>query len=160
STIGEGIQEAVHGEAHAFSLQYWQDVLAQPDVPLSRRLAALCVVGFSDLPEAPALLRPFLHSPVKQERWVSARFLGMWQDEESLPILLSMLTDELPMTAQESNNYWYESWRWYAPRLLRKWQTPEVGTQLRNSLAVWSQAESQFDPDIDIWKLHEEKVCY
>ncbi len=159
-TLLPGMQEAVFSGKPAFSLQYWQHVLIQPDAPLSQHLTALCIIGLSDLPEAPTLLRPFLHSQVKQERWVSARFCGMWGDEEALPILLSMLTDELPLVAQQANEYWYEGWRGYAPRLLRKWQTEEVGEQLRNSLALWLQTEPQFDQDIDIWKMYEEKVSY
>ncbi len=159
-TLVPGVQEAVASGEAAFSLQYWQGMLTQTDAPLARRLTALCIIGLSDLPDAPALLRSFLHSPVKQERWVCARFCGMWGDEEALPVLLSMLTDELPFVEQKANHYWYEGWRGYAPKLLRKWQTPEVGEQLRNSLAIWVQAEPQFDQDIEIWKSYEEITCY
>jgi hypothetical protein len=159
-TLVPGVQEAVSSGEAAFSLQYWQGVLAQTDAPLSRRLTAICIIGLSGLPEASALLRPFLHSPEKQERWVSARFCGMWGDEEALPILLSMLIDELPFSELKANHYWYEGWRGYAPKLLRKWTTPEVGERLHNSLAVWVQAEPQFDQDIEIWKSYEERACY
>ncbi len=163
STMAEGVYEAVTNGEAAFSLEYWQGVLAQPNVLLSQRLTALCIIGFSALPEAPTLLRPFLYSQVKQERWVSARFCGMWGDEEALPVLLSMLTDELPLQKDEGEGVydaWYDNWRVYAPQLLRKWQTPEIGEHLRQSLTLWVQAESSFDPEFDVWLGYEKAVCY
>ena len=160
ATIGEGIREAFYQGDMPFALHYWQQILARPEAPISQRLAAMCLVGRSGLPEALDLLRPFLDSPVKQERWVSAVCCGLLGDEEVLPLLLSMLTDELPVAAQQANEYWYEAWRWYVPRLLRKWSSPEVGEQLRKSLAVWLQAEPQFDHEIDIWKRYEALACY
>jgi hypothetical protein len=163
-TIRQGLEQAGYNKEPAFSLKYWQEILIQPDALLLNRLTALCIIGFSMLPEATELLRPFLHSPVKQERWASARFLGMQQDEEALPILLSMLTDELPITGHKSgpglDDYWYDYWRFYALRLLRKWQNPEVEKRLRESLAVWLQAEPQFDQDIATWRDYEQKLCY
>lgn len=163
-TIEQGVEEALEKGAEGYALAYWQDVLSQAETSLSQRLAALCVIGLSTLPEAPELLRPFLQSPVKQERWVSARFCGLWRDEEALPILLSMLTDELPLAeqkrAREDDHYWYNTWRRYAPRLLRNWQTPEVDQQLRQALTVWVQAEPRFDPDDELWELCEGEICY
>jgi hypothetical protein len=163
-TIGEGLVEAVYHGEPAFSLAYWQESLSLPNTPLLRRLTALCLISFSNLPETAELLRPFLYSSVKQERWVSARFFGMERDEDALPILLSMLTDELPIVGRTSgeglDDHWYDGWRYYALRLLRKWQTPEVEKRLQDSLAVWVQAEPQFDQDIDSWKDYEKEVCY
>lgn len=165
STVGQGLKEVEGKEEEAYSLAYWQEVLTRSETSLSQRLAALCAIGLSTLAEAPALLRPFLQSPVKQERWISARFCGLWQNDEALPVLLSMLTDELPLATrkheQEDDYYWYNDWRRYAPRLLRKWQTPEVGRSLHKALAVWVQAEAQFDPDdAQLWELFEGEICY
>lgn len=163
SIIADGVYDAIGNREPAFSLEYWQSVLALSDAPLSQRLAALCIVGLSDLPNASALLRPFLHSSIKQERWVGARFLGVQQDEQALPILLSMLTDELPLQKSEGEavyDAWYDSWRIYAPQLLRKWPTPEINERLRQSLALWVQAEPSFDPEFDVWLGYEKAVCY
>ncbi len=160
ATIIEGIREAVGKEEEPFSLQFWQNLLAQADVSPVQRFAALCMVGRLNLPEAPASLHSLLNSSHKEERWISARFAGLWEDEAALPVLLSMLTDELPVTAQAANDYWYESWRLYAPRLLRRWANPQVGASLRESLVLWLQTEPLFDQDIDIWRVFEERLCY
>jgi hypothetical protein len=162
-TIEEGVYEAIERGDEGFSVAYWKDVLERHNASPSQRLTALCVVGLSDLPEASALLRPFLRSSVKRERWASARFLGVSMDEEALPILLQMLTDELPLKKNEENagyDPWYDNWRLYAPRLLRKWQRPEIDERLRQALAVWVQAESQFDPEFDTWLKCEKEICY
>ena len=162
--IGKGVLTA----GGAFSLDYWKGVLSQLESSLTLRLAAICVMGRSQWPEAPSLLRPFLHSPIKQERWVSARFLGVWHEEEALPILLSMLTDELPlMTRKDESEYeglWYDYWRRYAPRLLRSWEDASVTDRLREALGVWIQAEPRFNHTLDDyfhdWLDHEKRLCY
>ncbi len=166
-TIGEGVKNAAaHGD-DGFSLLYWQGLLEQAEIPLGQRLAAMCVVGrssLSGLPNAASLLRPFLQSPVKQERWVSARFFGFWGDEAALPILLSMLSDEFPSADRkeggEHESFWYDTWRLYAPRLLRKWQTPEVTEYLRRALATWVEAEPRLDPEVGLWERHQREICY
>lgn len=166
STIQEGMWEGVneHGE-QAFSLKYWQEVLTQPTVPAVKRLAAICIIGLSDLPEAFTLVHPYLQSPEKRERWVSATIFELRQEEhedEMLPILLSMLTDELPLKRAEGVKYdaWYDCWRSYALRLLRKWQTPEIVEHLRDAFKIWVQSEPLFDPDFDAWERCEEELCY
>ena len=167
-TIGEGVTRALGRREDVFSLEYWQGVLLQPECPLTLRLAAICVMGRSQWPDAPSLLRPFLHSPIKQERWVSSRFLGVWHEEEALPILLSMLMDELPlMTRKDESEYeglWYDYWRWYAPRLLRSWEDSGVTHRLRKALGVWIQAEPQFNHTLDDyfnrWLDYEKRLCY
>ena len=163
-TIGEGVTRALGRREDVFSLEYWRDVLSQPESSLTLRLAAICVMGRSQWPDAPSLLRPFLHSPIKQERWVSARFLGVWHEEEALPILLSMLADELPVMTRkdesEHDGFWYDHWRWYAPRLLRSWEDAAVTHRLREALEVWIQAEPQFDHNFDNWLDDEKRLCY
>ncbi len=154
--VAQGMREALQEEQAAFDLAYWQQLLKQPAAPLSLRLAAICIVGRSDLPNPADLLRPLLKSSVKQERWVSARFCGLWKDEEALPVLVSMLTDELPFERLEAEGstlkeqyekerqykwWWYDTWRWYAPYLLRPWQIPEVNEQLRQALVIWVKEE-------------------
>lgn len=146
-----------------FSLDYWKNVLLNQDTPVSLRVTALCVVGSSDLPDKSALLFPFLRSSHKKERWVSAVFLGMLGDERVIPSLLGMLADELPIVVKESwseQDHWYEDWRPYAPRVLRKWHTVDVLRGLQNALTQWVQAEPSFDPEYDFWRAYEAELCY
>lgn len=163
-TIDEGMREAV-GEVgeQVFYLMYWKEVMAWRESPVSRKLTALCLIGLSDLPEAALLLRPFLRSADKRERWVSATLLGRQREEEALPILLSMLTDELPLKRLdegEAYDAWYDCWRFYAPRLLRAWQVPDLAPLLRQALHLWIQSEPLFDPEYDVWERCEEALCY
>lgn len=157
AVVARGVREALQEKQAAFGLTYWQQLLKQPTAPLSLRLAAICIVGRSDLPNAADLLRPLLKSPVKQERWVSARFCGLWKDEEALPVLVSMLTDEQPFERPEASTLeelyekelqyewgWYDIWRGYVPYLLRPWQTQEVGERMREALAIWVREEPSF----------------
>ena len=160
-TIFEGIADVLDKGDQVFSIPYWKELLTQPDLPLSQRITALCVVGMSDLPDALDLLHPFLASSITQERWVSARFLGTVQDEHTLPVLLSMLTEEFPLKEGiPSNTSWYEFWRPYAPRLLHHWQTPAVTARLQEALGVWVQADPFFDHEYDLWLHFEKELCY
>lgn len=165
----QGVGDALWEGLPAFDLAYWQQVLKQADAPLSRRLAAICLVGRSDLPNAAELLRPLFKGPVKQERWVSARFGGLWKEEEALPVLLDMLTDELPFGRPEGDTPdewykrerqyewgWYDQWRWHAPYLLRAWRTQAVGERLRESLAIWVQEEPSLKYEEPNWDAEEE----
>jgi hypothetical protein len=162
-TIQNGIRESVNEDGEkAFSLEYWSDVLTQKKSSLSRNLTALCLIGISGLREAPALLRPFLQSKEKRERWMSARFSGRWHEEAALPVLLNMLTDELPIKHDDGRVYdpWYEEWRADVPHLLRFWQTAEVQNRLHQALTIWVQLEPLFDPEYDLWKWCELEICY
>ena len=153
-TIQEGMVKASIESSHKVSsLEYWLDVVAQQHAPVERRLPALCIIGMSDLPQAAALIRPFLTSPEKRERWVSAPLLGMRREEEVLPLLLGMLTDEMPFKKEDGSPYdpWYDSWRPYAIRLLRLWRTPAVQKQLRDAVLIWDEAEDLFDPNYEVW---------
>jgi hypothetical protein len=155
-TIQEGMREAFieHGE-EVFTLDYWKEVLTQLDVDVDQRLAALCIIGISDLPEATELLRPFLKSSDKRVRWVSACLLGMRHDDEVVPILLSTLTDEMPFKREEGVEYdsTYDLWRPSTIRLLRLWFTPEIHDQLWDALTIWNKAvdEELIHPDYKVW---------
>jgi hypothetical protein len=155
-TIQEGMREAFieHGE-EVFTLDYWKEVLTQLDVDVDQRLAALCIIGISDLPEATELLRPFLKSSDKRVRWVSACLLGMRHDDEVVPILLSTLTDEMPFKREEGVEYdsTYDLWRPSTIRLLRLWFTPEIHDQLWDALTIWNKAvdEELLNPDYKVW---------
>ncbi len=155
-TIQEGVRDALYHGEPAFSLEYWKDILSQADAPLSSHLTALCVLGFSSLPQALALIRPFLESSQKQERWVSARFVGGWSADKELvvPILLGMLTDEMPFRREDHAEYdsWYDDWRPYAPRLLQQWMDPVIRDQLRQALKIWEEAEPLLDPEYEVWQ--------
>lgn len=143
--------------------EYWKRVLSGQNTSVSQRITALCVIGFSHLPENSAFFLPFLESSVKKESWVSAVFLGMMGNELVIPTLINMLTDELPILVKKSwseQDNWYENWRSLVPRLLRKWQTAEVLAGLQNALAQWIRAESFFDPDFDFWRKYEAELCY
>lgn len=157
-TIEKGIETMLSGAEQIPDPATWQQILTRQDATPDQRLTALCIVGLSNLPEAPELLLPFLKSPVKKERWISARFLGMIQEEQALPVLFSMLTDELP--GEEARDQWYDEWRFYAPRLLRKWQNQETTAHLREALAAWLQNENRFDQDLSIWQNFEAELCY
>jgi hypothetical protein len=112
------------------------------------------------LPEAATLLRSFFHSSEKRERWVSATILGCQQEEEALPIILSMLTDELPLERPAGIAYdaWYDCWRSYAPHLLRERQFLEKDTFLLEALHIWFRSEALFDPEYDAWERCEEAL--
>ena len=161
-TIIQGILQAPLDRGNAFS-DSWKNVLLDQNMPISQRVTALCVIGSSPLPEKAAFFLPFFESTAKKERWVSAVFLGMMGNERVIPMLLSMLTDELPILVKESwsqQEHWYEDWRPSAPRLLRKWQTAEVLAGLQHALAQWIQAEPFFDPDYGLWRAYEAELCY
>lgn len=143
--------------------EYWKRVLSDQNTSVSQRITALCVIGFSHLPENSAFFLPFLESSVKKENWVSAVFLGMTGNELVIPTLINMLTDELPILVKKSwseQDNWYENWRSLIPRLLRKWQTLEVLASLQNALAQWLQMEHLFDQAFDFWQEYEGELCY
>ncbi len=163
STIQQGVFElAPHTDGNPFSLAYWQALLTQQEVVLPLRLAAMCVIGLSDLPDALTLLHPFLGSPIKQERWVSVRFLAPSQHAGVLSILLSMLTDEMPFTmTKAADEYgWYDRWRDYAPHLLRAWPQEEITEQMQQALALWVRSEPLLDTEFDVVESYEKTLCY
>lgn len=121
----------------------WVRLLRQGD--LQDRLSALCVIGRSQLSRRRALLLPFLESPWTAERWVSARFLAPLHEEKALPVLLQMLTEEVPLSPLspgEERDEWYDNWRVYGPRLLRGWQHPDIIPALTRALHLNLETES------------------
>lgn len=62
------------------------------------RLFALFALGALAPTEVEALLLPFLHSPVRKERWASAIVLGRYKHEQAFPLLLAYLPEQLAYT--------------------------------------------------------------
>src|SRR6266702_6869100 len=90
------------------------------------RVLAILAVGYSGLPEAPALLSPLLESPVLPERWASALALGEQQEALARPVLQQMLFEEywedLPQseTPMDPRPMYLEVWRGLAAHLLAR----------------------------------------
>lgn len=61
----------------------------------TERLFAIFVLGYITLPDMEILLTPFLHAPVRKERWASAIALGRWKKEPVFKVLQSLLLEEI-----------------------------------------------------------------
>jgi hypothetical protein len=141
-------------------LGYWQQTVVDKNVLSADRLTALCVVGMSSIGDSYHFLLPFLKSTNIKERWISARFLGFMKEEQALPVLVAMLTENIPIQNNQESDAWFDLWRLYAPKLLRYWQAPLVLAALKNALEVWVRNESLFDENEDIWQIYEEELSY
>lgn len=162
-TIIQGILDTPLDAGNTSSVGYWKAILLDQAKSVPQHITALCVIGSSNVPEKTALLRPFLESAEKKERWVSSILLGKYEDVWVAPLLLAMLADELPLLGKESwseQDHWYENWCLYVPKLLRRWQTEEVLISLRQALAQCIQIASFFDPDSGFWREYEFILCY
>jgi len=113
------------------------------------KLIALFAIGFSGQPEARAMLLPFLHSPVRMERWASALYLGEMQEEQALPVLQDMLQEGLfeqedaENTGTREGVMWYEAHRGLVASLLGGWRNPKLVPALRQALQASWQREQQ-----------------
>jgi hypothetical protein len=149
----------------AFSIEYWQKILEKQISSSLERQTALCILGLGRLSDALLRILFFSNDSMKQECWISARFLGAMKDERAIPMLVDMLIDELPVSTKQSNLQaegpsWYDSWRFYAPKLLRYWQTTDILLSLRHALEVWLQAKPLLDSNYDLGRLYEAELCY
>lgn len=97
----------------------------------SEKIFALATLAYLALPEAPALLRQFIHSPIRTERWVSTIALGLLRDPFALPLLQQTLLDDLvnPKAFDDGSYYdyyWHMGLRYEIAFLLGDWGNPIV----------------------------------
>ncbi|HEU5230535.1 MAG TPA: hypothetical protein VFU49_22125 [Ktedonobacteraceae bacterium] len=69
------------------------------------RLCALFALGYFAPAGVEGLLVPFLHSPVRKERWASAIVLGEGRDERAFPFLLALLLEEMEYVPTQADQY-------------------------------------------------------
>ncbi len=131
------------------------------------RLLAICVIGWSDYPQASSLLRPFLQSTDAKERWLSALCLGRVKEAIAFPILISMLTEYLPSeqspTLREDQG-WFDEERIRVAFTLGLWEDPSLVPALRHAYASNVNAE-QYIPNLPAkpilkqsWYLYQETL--
>ncbi len=151
-TMTDEVAEEEQIEAFAsrwggLSLDIFQQVLEEGTG--EDRVLAILALGYSGLPEAPALLSPLLESPVLPERWASALALGEQQQAQARPVLEQMLFEEywldLPQ-GERPGGLWamlLEAWRGQAAYLLARWQDPSLVVVLRQALqADWQREQA------------------
>lgn len=88
----------------------------------TERLFALFALGHLVPPVDEALLTPFLTSPERKERWISAIGLGRQRNEHSFAILLNLLLEEIEYCSpfpretldrvEEARNLASDNWNW------------------------------------------------
>lgn len=121
------------------------------------RLLAMCVLGESHLPQAPALLRPFLHSTDDEERWISALTLGKLKDEAALPVLIYMLTEALPTAeapyshSEDDARPGFTQWRLATAVTLHQWDDRKLVPVFRQALLANIRAEAYNPFRKDFW---------
>ncbi|GHO79328.1 hypothetical protein KSD_70990 [Ktedonobacter sp. SOSP1-85] len=96
---------------------------------LSDRVFALAILAYLAFPEAPALLRPFLHSPNRAERWVSTIALALLKEPAAFPLLQRLLLEDLlnPRAYKDASyfdHYWHMGRRYDIALLLGDWGNP------------------------------------
>ena len=123
-----------------YTSQDWQDMLLSLDASPEQHLATICVLSEKDLAAMYSQLLILLTSTRMDERWVSARFLGQAHEERALPVILAMLSENIHIQASDEDG-WAFFWRFYAPKLLRHWQTEPITHALYESLQTWFQSE-------------------
>jgi hypothetical protein len=69
------------------------------------RLCALFALGYLAPAGAGNLLAPFLHSPVRKERWASAIVLGEGKDERAFPVLQELLLEHMAYFPPHGDQY-------------------------------------------------------
>ena len=114
------------------------------------RLLAICVIGWSDSPQASSLLRPFLQSTDAKERWLSALCLGRMKESSALPFLISMLTEYLPseqLPTLREDQGWFDEERIRVAFTLGLWEDPSLVPALRHAYASNVKAE-QYIPNL------------
>jgi hypothetical protein len=114
------------------------------------RLLAICVIGWSDLPQASTLLLPFLKSSNAKERWLSALCLGRMKEEAAFPVLVSMLTEFLPSEASPllvEEQAWFDEERSQAAYTLSHWEDPALIPLFRHAYETSVQAERSLPDD-------------
>lgn len=161
--IYEGMAVGVDQEQKLLSIKDWQTLSLQQDIAHDQYLTALCVLGVERDPTLYERFLALLDSRNRQERWVSAHFLGLKHDERALPVLIMILTEELLLPYDAPGGDWTYNWREYAPKLLRTWQTPAVLHALYHALQSWIAAEPSFqenDYDFRWWMNFEASLCY
>lgn len=107
-------------------------VLEGPDgITSGEKVFALAVLAYLAPPEAPVLLRSFIHSPIRAIRWVSVIALGLLRDPFVLPLLQQILLEDLgnPKAFDDGSYYdyyWHMGLRYEMAFLLGDWGDPVV----------------------------------
>ena len=134
------------------------------------RLLAICIIGESDLSQAPTLLLPFLQSVHPKERWLSALYLGRKKEKLAMPVLVTMLTEFLP--SEESPTpaidlAWFDEYRGRAVSTLLLWNEAFLVPAFRHAFVMCVEAERHL-PDHPVlkqivlqnWYGYQDGLCY
>ena len=118
-------------------------------------------------PQARSVLVDYLSSPHRTERWASAISLSHLRDERAIPMLLTMLTEELPQPEPwdvESEAQARDRWKQFdyaavhaqmlertqVPHILWRWGVRSAIPALRHTLELTARierTEAHWDPD-------------
>lgn len=129
------------------------------------KLLAICVIGWSGLPQATQLLLPFVQSFCAKERWLSALCLGRMKEETAFPVLISILTEFLPSPASPllvEEQAWFDEERIEAAYTLSRWENPSLIPLFRRAYETSVQAERYLpdDPHIPVltqtWYIYQD----
>lgn len=124
---------------------------------------ALFIIGYSGIPQAQELLRPFLHSHTPLLRWVSALCLGELKDEQALPVLINLLDEFLPPRLHpfEREGGLYQFWRIKAVSLLGAWQRDDLAPVLRRALVKsWELEQADTIDRKQVWHPYQDELVY
>lgn len=132
------------------------------------RVLAIFAVGFARTQWSRELLIPFLYSTQPQEQWASALCLGRMREEQTVPVLVRMLTAFLPPKEQPGfmgDLLWlYNNWRGEAMLLLADWGRSELVPVWLAALEVFRQMEQTIPEHVSIqaryWRRCQLKVVY
>jgi hypothetical protein len=106
-------------------------------------LFAIFALGYLGATPAREHLLPFLESAQATQRWASAISLGTLREERALPVLTTLLTEnvlaqqrldwEQRITWQQTG-WRYDAWLYYVIRILGGWGDPDLAPYLRHAL--------------------------
>jgi hypothetical protein len=106
-------------------------------------LFAIFALGYLGATPAREHLLPFLESAQATERWASAISLGTLREERALPVLTTLLTENVLAQQRldwEQRIIWqqtgwrYDAWLYDVIRILGAWGNPDLAPYLRHAL--------------------------
>jgi hypothetical protein len=107
-------------------------------------LFAIFALGYLGATPAREHLLPFLESAQATERWASALSLGTLREERALPVLTTLLTENVLAQQQmldweqritwQQTGWRYDAWLYDVIRILGAWGDPDLAPSLRHAL--------------------------